>query len=233
MEKKRYIIITAGGVGSRMSSDTAKQFIEIDGKPILLRTIELFSSFVEGLEIILVLKSEQKNYWKKYCSDNALFFKHSLASGGLTRFHSVRNALELVPDNVIVAVHDGVRPFVPREVLLRLFSTDFIGKGYDGLIPVVPAIDSMREKCYDEKGNEIGSKAVDRGNYMYVQTPQIFDSTKLKKAYKQAYIPEFTDEASVMEKMGYKIMTCLGSRLNIKITTPEDLQMCRLLLPLL
>lgn len=230
---KQYVVITAGGIGARISSDIAKQFLEIEGKPILLRTIEQFLSLSYDIELIIVLKSEQKEYWKKYCFDHELFFKHTIVSGGMTRFHSVRNALEYVPDGAIAIIHDGVRPFLPQSLLKRLFSTDFIGKGYDGLIPVLPAIESMRERSYDKEGNETGSLPVDRSRFLSVQTPQIYDSTKLKKAYKQAYIPEFTDDASVMERMGYKIMTCEGSRLNIKITTPEDLQICRLLLPLL
>jgi 2-C-methyl-D-erythritol 4-phosphate cytidylyltransferase len=233
MKSKQYIIITAGGTGSRMSSNIAKQFLEIDGKPILLRTIEQFFSFSCNFELIIVLKSEQKEYWKKYCASHEIFFRHTLVSGGMTRFHSVRNALEYVPDGAIAIVHDGVRPFVSKELLNTMLSINFIEKGYDGLIPVLPAVESMREKSYDTIGNEIGSHSVDRSHFITVQTPQIFDSTKLKTAYKQAYIPEFTDDASVMERMGYKIMTCNGSRLNIKITTPEELQICRLLLPFL
>ncbi len=225
MDKPVYVIITAGGVGKRMGGNIAKQFLEIEGKPILLRTMEMFMALPFKVEFILVLPNEYKEYWKSYCLENNLWFKHILVSGGITRFHSVRNALEFVPDGAVVAVHDGVRPFVPKKMLEELLQYDLDGCDAAGVIPVMPSIESMRCKILDNEGHLVGSKCVDRDKYIFVQTPQVFDSTRLKEAYKQAYSPTFTDDASVVESKGYKVQLSQGSRFNIKITTPEDLQM--------
>ena len=107
-----YIIITAGGVGRRMGGNTAKQFIELEGKPVLLRTIEMFRECYPQANIIITLPQEYKEHWRNYCFEKNIWFKHTIVSGGITRFHSVKNALAYVPDGAIVAVHDGVRPFV-------------------------------------------------------------------------------------------------------------------------
>lgn len=213
-----YVIITAGGYGKRMEAGIAKQFIELKGVPVLYRTIELFLKMEVESEIILVLPSDYKEYWKKYCIDHSIEFRHRLVSGGITRFHSVKNALELVPGGARVLIHDGVRPFVPKELLSRLL--DFrMGEGDAyGVIPVVCAVDSMRE--LQEDGS---TRVVRREKYLSVQTPQLFDSGRLKRAYGQAYSPSFTDDASVFESAGYRIATVEGSRLNIKITVPDDL----------
>ncbi|MDO4736037.1 MAG: 2-C-methyl-D-erythritol 4-phosphate cytidylyltransferase [Bacteroidia bacterium] len=228
--KDLYVIITAGGVGRRMGGSTAKQFLELEGKPILLRTIEMFTALYEKINIILTLPVEYKEYWRDYCFKQNIWLKHIIVDGGITRFHSVRNALEYVPCGAVVAVHDGVRPFVPKEILSSLMNYDFKKNGVAGVIPVMPSIESMREKVYDNDGLEIGSKTVNRDNYLFVQTPQVFDSTILKECYKKAYSPAFTDDASVVESSGYKIATESGSRFNIKITTPEDLLMAKIFL---
>lgn len=230
MKTKVYAIITAGGTGKRMGGNIAKQFLELGGQPILLRTIEMFRSLPFEVEIILVLPSEYKEYWKKYCVEKNLWFRHTLVTGGLTRFHSVRNALAFVPDGATVAVHDGVRPFVPKEMLEKLLTYNFREEGAAGVIPVMPSIESMRKKIYDSEGHTIGAGCVNRDDYLFVQTPQVFDSTLLKDAYKQAYSPEFTDDASVVESKGYKVIFGQGSRFNIKITTPEDIRIGEIIL---
>ena len=227
-----YIIITAGGVGRRMGGKTAKQFIELEGKPVLLRTIDMFRKWYPNANIILTLPQEYKEYWRNYCFENNLWFKHIIASGGITRFHSVKNALEYVPDGALVAVHDGVRPFVPKRVLACLFGFDFANEGVAGVIPVMPSIESMRIYTYGADGMPDGSRTVNRDEYMFVQTPQVFDSTILKECYKKPYSPAFTDDASVVESSGYKVATTQGSRFNIKLTTPEDLLLARMFLSL-
>ena len=227
-----YIIITAGGVGRRMGGKTAKQFIELAGKPVLLRTIDTFRKWYPNANIILTLPQEYKEYWRNYCFENNLWFKHIIASGGITRFHSVKNALEYVPDGALVAVHDGVRPFVPKRVLASLFGFDFAKEGVAGVIPVMPSIESMRIYTYGADGMPDGSRTVNRDEYMFVQTPQVFDSTILKECYKKPYSPAFTDDASVVESSGYKVATTQGSRFNIKLTTPEDLLLARMFLSL-
>ena len=231
MEKKGlYVIITAGGVGRRMGGPTAKQFIELERKPILLRTIEMFTNFSDKINIILTLPAEYKEYWREYCFKHNIWIKHILVEGGITRFHSVRNALVHVPDGAVVAVHDGVRPLVPSEILDGLLNYDFSKENVAGVIPVMPSVESMREKIYDADGVPVGSATVNRDNYMFVQTPQVFDSTILKECYKKAYSPAFTDDASVVESSGYKVATTQGSRFNIKITTPEDMLMAKIFL---
>ena len=228
-----YVIITAGGVGRRMGGKTAKQFIELEGKPVLLRTIEMFRNLSPDINIILTLPQEYKEYWRNYCFENGLWFRHTIVSGGITRFHSVKNALEHVPGGAVVAVHDGVRPFVPQEMLVSLLGYNFSKEGVAGVIPVMPSIESMRMRTYGDDGMPNGSKTVNRDEYMFVQTPQVFDSTILKECYKKAYSPTFTDDASVVESSGYKVATTAGSRFNIKLTTPEDLVMARIFLSLM
>ena len=228
-----YIIITAGGVGRRMGGNTAKQFLELDGKPVLLRTIEMFREWYPQANIILTLPQEYKEYWRNYCFENNLWFKHIIANGGITRFHSVKNALEYVPDGAIVAVHDGVRPFVPRKMLVSLLGYNLGKEGVAGVIPVMPSIESMRRYTYGADGMPDGSQTVNRDEYMFVQTPQVFDSTILKECYKKAYSPTFTDDASVVESSGYKVATAPGSRFNIKLTTPEDMVMAKMFLSIM
>ncbi|MEG0518997.1 MAG: 2-C-methyl-D-erythritol 4-phosphate cytidylyltransferase, partial [Bacteroidales bacterium] len=228
-----YVIITGGGVGRRMGGGSAKQFLMLQGKPILLKTIELFKKWREDVHIILVLPSQYKEYWKQYCVENDLWFKHVIVSGGISRFHSVKNALKHVPDGAVVAVHDAVRPFVPEQMLENLL--DFkIDVSFDnktcGVIPVMPSIESMREKSFDADGRVTNTFTVNRDHYMLVQTPQVFDSTVLKKCYQKAYSPLFTDDASVVESGGYKVATVEGSRFNLKITTPEDLKMAEIIM---
>ena len=230
--KELYVIVTAGGVGRRMGGNMAKQFLELEGKPVLLRTIEMLRNALPAVNIILTLPQEYKEYWRNYCFENNLWFRHTVVSGGITRFHSVKNALEHVPQGAVVAVHDGVRPFVPKEMLHTLLNYDFAKENVAGVIPVMPSIESMRMWTYGQDGMPDGSKTVNRDEYMFVQTPQVFDSTILKECYKKPYSPEFTDDASVVESCGYKVATAPGSKFNIKLTTPEDLVMARIFLSL-
>ena len=215
MERKVFAVILAGGSGSRMGSDLPKQFIEIDGKPILRHTIEAFQSLPIPVEIIVVLPSTQKSYWKNYCKETGFLTKYILPTGGITRFHSVQNALKYVPDGALVMVHDGVRPFITTDFLMSLIEK---GREFEAVVPVRPCIESLRRVEGDE------SCAIDRSGYVSVQTPQVFHSEVINKAYSQSYNPSFTDDASVVEAAGYKITLCDGLRQNIKITTPEDLE---------
>ena len=231
-DREAYVIITAGGTGKRMGGKTAKQFLELEGKPVLLRTIEMFRGAFPQINFIVTLPQEYKEYWRNYCFEHDLWFKHTIVSGGITRFHSVKNALEYVPEGATVAVHDGVRPFVPAQMLRFLMGYNFEKKGVAGVIPVMPSIESMRIRTYGEDGMPDGSRTVNRDEYMFVQTPQVFNSTILKKCYGRPYSPSFTDDASVVESCGYKVATEPGSRFNIKLTTPEDMMMARIFLSL-
>ena len=216
-----YAVITAGGVGKRMKSRVPKQFLELDGKPILLRTVELFSRLDFPVNVVLVLPPSHIEEWKEIYNKSNIMIPHRIVPGGITRFHSVRSAVET--DGAVVAVHDGVRPIVPVELLAKLFKYPITEK-CAGVIPVIQVVESMRKKLYGEGGEVEGTFPVTREDYLLVQTPQVFDSTRLKLAYKKPYSPSFTDDASVMESSGYSFSTVEGSRFNIKITTQEDLK---------
>ncbi len=215
MGGKYYAVIVAGGSGTRMGADIAKQFLPLGGKPVIVHTIERFLSMENVPEIILVLPDVYKQYWKDYCFENRFKFKHLLVSGGITRFHSVKNALAHIKEPGIVAVHDGVRPFVHPGFLEGMYAK---AKECGAVVPVVEPADSMRIK--QPGGN---SAITDRSQYYMVQTPQVFKSEILLDAYQRAYLPTFTDDASVVESAGIKIDLVPGKITNIKITRPEDL----------
>jgi 2-C-methyl-D-erythritol 4-phosphate cytidylyltransferase len=219
-----YIIIVAGGKGMRMGADIPKQFLLVDGKPILMRTIERFHEYSEALQIILVLPESQQDYWKKICQKYEFNIKHEIVNGGETRFESSRNGLAVIPDdeNGIVGIHDGVRPFVALDVVDNCFET---ARDDYAAIPVMPVTDTIR--YVDEQG---GGKNVMRSDYRVVQTPQVFDIQLVKRAYTQDYRDEFTDDASVVEALGCQATMVEGNRENIKITTPFDIVVAEALL---
>ncbi len=217
MERKKYAVIMAGGEGLRMGAAVPKQFLELGGKPILRLTVERFLEYDPAISLVIVLPASGKEMWKEYCASTGFLERYTMATGGITRFHSVQNALKYVPDGAVVAVHDGVRPFVTTEFLGRMFDA---AKRCEAAVPVVPVVDSLRET--DPSGSSI---TIDRSRIVAVQTPQVFRSEILRSAYKQAYSTSFTDDASVVESAGFKITLCEGLRGNFKITTPEDYKM--------
>lgn len=219
MRNKSYAVIVAGGKGERMGSAIPKQFLEIGGRPVLRWTMERFLSLGRDIEMIVVLPTAQKGWWKDYCRKSGFNVKHVLVSGGITRFHSVQNALKYVEDGAVVAVHDGVRPVVSADFLNRMFDA---AAQSPAVIPVMPAVESVREMAADGSGS---SRSVDRSRLVTVQTPQVFHSEILKEAYSNAYSPLFTDDASVVEASGYAVTVCPGEKYNIKITTPDDLRL--------
>ena len=220
---KRYGVIVAGGMGVRMGADRPKQFLEIGGKPILRHTVERFLAFDPGLEIVLVLPAAQKDWWRGYCRESGFLERYTMVSGGITRFHSVQNALKYVGNDGAVAVHDGVRPLVSQPLLERLFKA---AESYEAVVPVVPVVESVRQA----EGE--GSVPVSRDGLVLVQTPQVFDARVLKAAYRQPFSPAFTDDASVVEAAGGSIRLVEGDRFNLKITTPDDLALATELLTL-
>lgn len=216
-----YAIIVAGGRGSRMGSELPKQFLPIGGKPVLMHTLEAFYNYNAQVQLILALPVDQQTYWAQLCSEHHFTIPHQVVDGGETRFHSVLHALSFVEGDGLVAVHDGVRPFVHPDTIDRCFASAF---EHGATIPVVDVVDSMREVSGET------SKAVSRADYRLVQTPQVFDITLLKNAYRQPYQPSFTDDASVVEAFGHDIALTAGNRENIKITTPFDLIIAEALL---
>ena len=215
----------AAGSGSRMGAELPKQFLELDGKAILHKTIELFRDAVPGVRVITVLPEAYIDHWKDYCIRRNFTCPQVLVKGGITRFHSVKNALERVPDGALVAVHDGVRPLVTEKFLREIFAA---AEDVNGLIPVLPCIDTMKVlKSENEVLKSVSGVEADRSVLYGAQTPQIFRSELLKQAYQQPFSPAFTDDASVMEKNGKSLSYVIGERLNIKITTQEDLILAR------
>ena len=215
---KAYAIIVAGGKGLRMGGEVPKQFLPINGKPILMHTIEAFRKALDGIEIILVLPADQHEYWQKLCKDYNFCSPKLIAKGGETRFHSVKNGLAFLPDDedAVVGIHDGVRPFVSKETIQRCYAAAAGGRA---VVPVVPVVETIRQILPNGK-----SITRPRDEYRLVQTPQTFPLVMLKKAYEQSYSGTFTDDASVVEAMGEEILMVEGNRENIKITTPSDLK---------
>ncbi|MGB0882577.1 MAG: 2-C-methyl-D-erythritol 4-phosphate cytidylyltransferase [Vicingaceae bacterium] len=210
-------IIVAGGKGERMGASTPKQFLELAGKPILMHTLEKFRATDPSIEIILALPENQIEFWEGlFHTYQVSKPKHTIVKGGQTRFHSVQNALKLVKEKSLVAIHDGVRPLVSSETILNCYA-EAEKKG--NAIPVVEVVDSLRHYSKQEGTNE----AVSRSCYKIVQTPQCFKSELILKAYQQEFDKLFTDDATVVEKLGETINLVQGNRDNIKITTTEDI----------
>ncbi len=216
-----YALIVAGGRGVRMGGELPKQFLPIGGKPVLMRTLEAFHAYSPEIKIILVLPEAQRDYWALLCGEYRFTIPHRVVVGGETRFHSVRNGLQQVQAPGLVAVHDGVRPFVAREVIARCFS---LAQEKRAVIPVTDVVETLRHLEDD------GSVTVDRSAYKLVQTPQVFDAALLLEAYSLPYDPRFTDDASVVEAMGIPVCLTEGNRENIKITTPFDLKIAEAVL---
>ncbi len=214
-----YIIIVAGGKGQRMGGDVPKEFLPVGGIPVLMRTLMRFNEYSPALQIILVLPRSQQDYWRDLCRQHQFRIPYLLADGGKTRFHSVKNGLDLIPNDAegVVGVHDGVRPFVAVEVIGRCFDA---ARQAEAVIPVVPVVETLR---HVERGN------VFRDEYRLVQTPQTFSIQLLKAAFSQPYRNTFTDDASVVEAYGRQVTMVEGNRENIKITTPFDMLMARML----
>lgn len=215
----RYAILVAGGKGLRMGSDIPKQFLPLRGRPVLMHTIDVFRRAYPDIHIILVLPREQQDYWRQLCGQHDYDVELCVADGGETRFHSVHNGLSLIPDDArgVVGVHDGVRPFVSPETIRRCFEA---AEEFGAVVPVVPVVETVRQVLADGS-----SMTVDRNAYRLVQTPQTFDIQLLKKAYGQPFDPFFTDDASVVEAMGYPIKLVEGNNENIKLTNPADLKL--------
>ncbi|MEP0985358.1 2-C-methyl-D-erythritol 4-phosphate cytidylyltransferase [Ekhidna sp.] len=213
---KRHAIIVAGGIGTRMKSDVPKQFLLVDGEPIIIRSIRKFLNFDKSINIIVVLPENHMKQWEAIKFQYFPDADFKLASGGLTRTASVMSGLAFVDDG-LVAIHDAVRPFVSVETISVSFkSAETFGSG----VSVVALKDSIRELVQDTST----SIARDRSNYVLVQTPQTFNVKELKDAYQKAGVGLFTDDASVFEAAGYTVHLVDGTNDNIKITTPEDLK---------
>jgi 2-C-methyl-D-erythritol 4-phosphate cytidylyltransferase len=215
---QKVALIVAGGKGERMNADIPKQFLLLKGTPILMHTLKQFSHFEE---IVLVLPHSQFDYWQELCITYNFTQKHTLVAGGTTRFYSVKNGLEKIDENSVIAIHDGVRPLISTALINSLVAETKRGVG---IIPIVPVKDSIR------KVEGENSVHIDRSNLYKVQTPQCFVSADIKEAYTQDSSDTFTDDASVFEANGGEITTLLGEEKNLKITTKEDLKVASILI---
>lgn len=207
-----------------MGNDIPKQFLPVVGKPILMHTIERFHEYDENLKVILVLPESQQAYWKELCETYHFGISHTVVNGGDTRFQSSKNGLAAIPDGEdgVVGIHDGVRPFVSKEVIAECYET---AREEYAAIPVYAVTDTLR--YIDKRG---GGKNVLRDDYRIVQTPQTFDISLAKQAFSQGYKEQFTDDASVVESLGCQVAMVEGNRENIKITTPFDLKVAEAIL---
>ena len=211
----------AAGSGTRMGAQMPKQFLELGGKAVLQRTIEVFQRACEGISVITVLPKEHMNYWREYCLSRNFTCPQVLVAGGITRFHSVRNALAKVPEGALVAVHDGVRPLLTEGLVQKLFEA---AEQEQAVVPVIPCVDTMKVlESRDGVLRSIAGAKADRSVLYGAQTPQVFHSEVLKNAYMMAYDTAFTDDASVAEKYGQDVCYVEGERFNIKITTQDDM----------
>ena len=218
-----YAIIVAGGSGKRMQSAIPKQFIEIGGTPILMRTVNAFYQYSQNLNIIVVIPEEQFALWNKLVEIHHFDIPCQLVKGGKSRFDSVKNGLQAIEKEGLVAIHDGVRPFVSSQLIGQCFkSAEEYGSGVAAVIPK----DTIRELVESE------NKAVKRNQYRLMQTPQTFELSIIKHAYLSTKDKGFTDDASVAENAGGKISLVEGEYSNIKITTPEDIKIAQALLEL-
>ncbi|MFM1932507.1 MAG: 2-C-methyl-D-erythritol 4-phosphate cytidylyltransferase [Bacteroidota bacterium] len=214
----KQVVIVAGGSGKRMGSELPKQFIELNGVPLIIHTIRRFKSFDPDMHIVVVIPSDRLEYFERLCEDHQE--EVTVALGGKERFDSVKSGLKLCRPG-LVGIHDAVRPFVSDKTLSDVY---LAAEEFGAAIPVIHLTDSIRQLTEDS------NFAVDRTLYRLVQTPQVFRYDLIVKAYQQEYSAQFTDDASVMESAGFSIALVEGNRENIKITSPDDLAWARVYL---
>ncbi|MBL7870540.1 MAG: 2-C-methyl-D-erythritol 4-phosphate cytidylyltransferase [Cyclobacteriaceae bacterium] len=214
MNSIEYALIVAGGKGTRIKSKLPKQFLELNGLPILIHTLEAFYRYSEKIRIILVLPEDDISIWNELCEKHSFNKPILLQKGGETRFQSVKHGLDKIEGSGLVAIHDGVRPLV---------SEDIIGASFRLAAVHQSAVAAVRLKESIRMTDQDNTKAVDRSKFRLIQTPQTFEINLIKQAYLQKEDPSMTDDASVAEKSGHVISLFEGSYENIKITTQEDL----------
>jgi 2-C-methyl-D-erythritol 4-phosphate cytidylyltransferase len=218
---KKFAIIVAGGTGARMKGDVPKQFMLLSGKPVIQYSMEAFVKFDASIKIIVVLHPDFTAYWEKLCRDLNIAIPHIVVKGGKTRFESVKNGLDRILEDGLVAVHDAARPLIDDEFIAQQFSA---AESLGSSVPGIAVNDTIRVVEGDT------SRQLDRCFLRAMQTPQVYKVTELQRAYQQAFDPLFTDEASVMQSAGFPINLTQGSVINIKITNPQDITIAEILL---
>lgn len=221
MPLKEYALIVAGGKGTRIPGKTPKQFLELAGRPILMHTIQIFADYSPDITIIVVLPQDDFVTWQVLCQKYAFGVPVILQAGGSSRFQSVKNGLAKIEGDGLVAIHDGVRPLVPKEIIDASFR---LASVHQSAVAAVRLKESIRITDPDR------TQAMDRSRFRLIQTPQTFRVSVIKDAYEQPEDASLTDDASVAERNGLVISLFEGSYENIKITTPEDLVVATALL---
>lgn len=218
---KHYAVIVAGGSGNRMQTETPKQFLLLNNLPVLMHTIKAFAQSDTQPKILVVLNSDQHNYWKRLCNEFNFNIPHEIIAGGSERFYSVQNAINSIDENSFVAIHDAVRPLISKQLIDNSFKQ---AVALGNVIVAVQSSDSVRLLKNGE------TSAIERNEVYLVQTPQVFHISVLRSAYKQKFGLSFTDDASVVEALGEKINMIDGERNNIKITYRIDLELAEMLI---
>lgn len=221
MSQPEYALIVAGGKGTRIQSKLPKQFLELNGKPILMHTLEAFYRYAPGIRIILVLPADDFVTWQSLCEKHNFKMPVTLQAGGDSRFQSVKNGLSRIDGDGLVAIHDGVRPLVSADIIGASFRLAAVHKS---------AVAAVRLKESIRITDQDNTKAVDRSRFRLIQTPQTFQVSLIRKAYETKEDASLTDDASVAERAGLVISLFEGSYENIKITTPEDLVVAQALM---
>ena len=218
---KYFAIIVGGGSGSRMLSEIPKQFMLLRGRPVLMHTIEAFYKSDYNPEIIVVLNVDFHQYWENLCVLHNFSIPHLLVKGGTHRFDSVKNGIKAIKSKAIIAIHDAVRPLLSSRLIDRSFQEAEVS---GNAVAAIKSRDSVRQQTGKH------SIPLNREEIYLIQTPQTFSSEILKKAYKQEFRNEFTDDASVAERSGIKINLIEGENRNFKITFPEDIRLAEIYL---
>lgn len=218
---QKYVLITAGGTGTRMEAGRPKQFLLLAGKPLILHSVDTFLKYDSSIQFVIVLPESLHQQWEETCHEHGIHIRHKIVFGGPERFHSVKNGLQHVPDNTLVAVHDAARPLVSLDIIARVYH---IAEKFGNAIPVADVSDTVRITDHSS------SSPLPREHIKLVQTPQCFRSELLKKAYNKNYTESFTDDATVLEADGARLYLTEGHSTNIKITTPTDLLIAKALI---
>jgi 2-C-methyl-D-erythritol 4-phosphate cytidylyltransferase len=212
----RSCIIVGGGSGSRFGDETPKQFLPLLKKPILMHTIDKFYQFDPNIQLIVVLPIDFHPYWEILKEKYHFTTPHQLVKGGESRFESVKNGLKAVQSqSKWIAVHDAVRPLISVDTIKACFE---VAQEKGNAVLASAVVESIRKV-----NEQMHSEALNRNDYVWVQTPQVFSKNTLNKAYNTPFRNEFTDDASVVEFMGEQIHLYLHNEPNLKITYPVDL----------
>lgn len=227
MIDQNFVLIVAAGKGSRMQSDLPKQYLLLNGKPVLMHTIEKFYTSSVQPHIIIVIDPAMEDFWKSLCQEYKFSIPHDITYGGLSRFQTVKNGIAFIKkkkpnlNGIAIAVHDAARPLIAIDIIDLAFEQVKVSKA---VIVARSCTDSIRITTADT------NYAIDRNHIWLVQTPQTFEGSLLEKAYEQEEEATFTDDASVVERLGTPIKIVTGDYKNMKITYPEDLEIAQLYL---